>query len=112
MAPSLWEVWAVLALAVLAPPVCTALIASWVAKVLPRWRGVLVVGVSGPIAPTAIVIYAWVSPATRPNPHSLDGPAYVLAALLMLAGIALPLCLGAAWGGVMWRRKWRNGDRR
>lgn len=75
------------------------------AKGRPGWRGGLIVAVSGAILPLIILIYAFTSPMTRPSPISIDGPAYILMGLLLLAGISLPLCLAAALGGVMLSRR-------
>lgn len=96
-----YPTWVIVTLAVLVPPIFTAVTACWLAKILPHCVALL----TGLIAPSVIVVWTYLSPDTRPTPLSVDGPPYVLIALSMLAAIELPLCLGAAWGGVRWRRR-------
>jgi len=75
---------------------------------LTRWKGLAVALICGLVAPACVGLFAWLGPATRPDPRSIDGPAYILVALIVWALLLIPACLIASSLGVWLRRRGRN----
>jgi hypothetical protein len=103
-APS-WVIDAIVGIVAAGPLIVTGLLAYFLAGLLKSVRAVVIVVLCGLSGPAAVLVFAWLSPLTKPDPRSVDGPAYVLVGLLALAVVLLPLCLAASAAGTWLRRR-------
>ncbi|CAN7663840.1 hypothetical protein LJR225_005305 [Phenylobacterium sp. LjRoot225] len=83
--------------------VITALLAATLGRVLVRF-GAVVAGITcGLVVPSSVTVAALM--LGRPDPRSIDGPAYVLVILLGLALVCLPICMAISFGIILERRR-------
>jgi hypothetical protein len=93
-----------LAVSFIGPAVATALLAYAIAAITPL-KAVVIAPVCGLAAPICVGIFAWLTPLTKPDPRSIDGPAYILIGLIYWALLLLPTCLVSSWLGAWLRRR-------
>ena len=110
MAPSIGQLNGIMVAAVVAPTVMSGLIAYGVATVS-RIKGSAIALICGLIAPLSVVVFAWLTPLTKADPRSIDGPAYALIGLIVWAAILVPTCLIASTVGTWLRRRSLTGRR-
>ncbi len=94
-APPNWQLQAIMAAAFVGPTVATGLVAYGFAA-FTRIKGFFIALICGLAAPICVVLFAWLTPLTKPDPRSIDGPAYVLVGLIYWALFLLPMCLAAS----------------
>jgi ABC-type glycerol-3-phosphate transport system permease component len=107
MAPPNWLVQSIVVAAVVGPVALTGLLAYALAT-FTRFRGLTIGLVSGLAAPICVVIFAWLSPLTKRDPRSIDGPAYVLIGLICWALLLLPMCMLSSSLGTWLKRRSRG----
>lgn len=108
MVGSGWQLQSVIAAAMAGPTIVAGLLAYAIA-VSPKAKAWAIVLVCGLAFPTCVLIFAWLTPLTRPDPRSIDGPAYVLAGLISWALLLTPACLVSSVVGTWLRRRsWRR----
>ena len=107
MAPPAWEMEAIITAAFAGPALATALLAYGLAT-FTHIKGVVIGLICGLLAPICIVVFAWLTPLTKPDPRSIDGPAYVLIGLIYWALLLLPTCLAASSLGTWLMRRSAN----
>ena len=104
MAPPNWQIQSIIAAAFIGPAVASGLLAYAVAA-FTRIKGLVIAPICGLIAPICVVMFAWLTPLTKPDPRSIDGPAYVLIGLFYWAVLLLPTCLVSSSLGTWFKRK-------
>ena len=106
MAASDWQLQSMVVAALVGPTVVAGLLAYAVATA-PNIKGWVIALACGLIAPVSILVFAWLTPLTKPDPRSFDGPAYVLAGLILWALVLTPACLVSSSVAVwLKRRSW------
>lgn len=104
---SVFQLKCTMAAAVVGPAVATGAIAYAIAAVT-RLKAFVIAPLCGLVAPISVVVFAWLTPLTKPDPRSIDGPAYVLVALIYWALLLIPTCLLSSSLGVWLRRRLLN----
>ncbi len=94
--------------AAFAVPFAVTGIGAYALAALTRLRGLAVALTCGVVAPVCVCLFAWLSSVTKPDPSSIDGPAYILVTLVCWALLLIPTCLIASSLGVWLRRRVRD----
>ena len=104
MATSDWQFQSMIAAALVGPTIVAGLLAYAVAA-SPNIKGWAIAVVSGLVFPICVLVFAWLTPLTKPDPRSVDGPAYILVTLISWALLLTPACLVSSSVGTWLRRR-------